>query len=363
MPDLPPRLHDVLSDPDAPWTSQISPDDVAATGAAMARLPEEVVLAVLSALSVPERALWGLGVIRACELVERAGGSVAGMLAEDVVDVTDQGGQRMGVAVVPIPSNEPRWGSAASLAALCERLDRTFAHRRYVLYIRRQLPVDIDVDGIARAVSLWLSAVERGERHEKHAVYEDGDVAFELTLVDGNGQGGPRVLTVGPVDALERLAAVDAEVVELAVQLEESLGEVPLVLSLSSDASWRLPRGYIEQLLYGTADVVQASAGHYEASFRPNGRSLFSDPVCRYLAGLWWTAPASSGGMDAIAHDNPWCRRPVELTLPCRRFAPVPSGDPGAAGVVTLRWWGAGASGALSDSHDGALEITSGDPS
>jgi hypothetical protein len=342
MPDLPPRLRDVLSDLDAPWTSQLTPEEAAAAGTVLAQLPEQVVLAVLSALSDPERALWGAGVIRACHLVREAGGEIGGLLAEDVIECIDEAGGRVGLAVVPVPSVGPRWGSVEALRLLCDRLDRTFAHRRYVLFVRRALPDVIDVDGIARAVSLWLSAVERGERHEKHAVYEDGDIAFELTLVEGGGAGAPRVLTVGPVDALERLAAVDSEVVELAVQLEESLGDLPVVVSLASDASWRLPRGYVEQLLYGTADAIVASQGSYEATFRPNGRSLFSDPVCRYLVGLWWTSPTDDGGTAAIAHDNPWSRGVAQLSPPCRRFAPAPSSDDGArgAGEVTLRWWG-----------------------
>jgi hypothetical protein len=335
MPALPPRLRDVLSDPDAPWTLQLSPEDAASMGAFLAQLPEEVVLAVLSALSDPERVLWGSGVIRACHLVQTAGGEVGGLLQEDVVEMVDAMGQRFGLAVVPIPSPGPRWGSEADLKLLCERLDRTFAHRRYVLYIRRALPEGIDVDGIARAVSLWLSAVERGERHEKHAVYEDGDIAFELTLVEGSG-GVPRVLTVGPVDALERLAAVDAEVVELAVQLEESLGELPVVVSLASDAAWRMPRGYVEQLLYGTADATQTTrgtgSGSYEASFRPNGRSLFSDPVCRNLMGLWWTGPGEAGSVAAVAHDNPWAR----LALPPLRRAAARRGGAGRRGHAAM---------------------------
>ncbi len=344
MPDLPPRLRDVLSDPDAPWTSQLTPEEASASGAVMAQLPEEVVLAVLSALSDPERTLWGMGVIRACHLVQHAGGRVGGLLAEDVIEVIDEAGARVGLAVVPVPSPGPRWGSEEALEQLCERLDRTFAHRCYVLFVRRALPEGIDVDGIARAVSLWLSAVERGERHETHAVYEDGDIAFELTLVEGGGAGEPRVLTVGPVDALERLAAVDSEVVDLAVQLEESLGELPVVVSLASDGPWRLPRGYVEQLLYGTADAIMASQGSYEARFRPNGRSLFSDPVCRYLVGLWWTSP-SAEGTEAFAYDNPWSRGVAQLSPPCRRFAPVPSTGAEERGAVqvTLRWWGTSA--------------------
>jgi hypothetical protein len=150
-------------------------------------------------------------------------------------------------------------------------------------------------------------------------VYEDGDIAFELTLVDPVAEavrpvGSPRLLKVGPITALERLAEVDAEVVELAVRIEEALGELPLVVGLVSDRTWQVPRGFVEQLLYGPADhvvITPSEVGQratYTAGFRPNGRSLFSDPVCRHVTGLWWLSPSTDGdplGVQSSSNVNP----------------------------------------------------------
>jgi hypothetical protein len=240
-----------------------------------------------------------------------------------------------------------RWGAPADVKRLSDTLDRTFGHRGYVLYLRKPVPPEVDATEIARAVKLWLGAIDRGERDETHAVYEDGDVALELTLTGRNHADGrsPRVFTVGPVTTLERLGAVDACVVDAAVRHEESVGDLPLVMVLGADRPWGLSRGYVEQLLYGTPDWVSSARGDertvYEAGFRPNGRSLFSDPVCRNLVALWWVEPRPSGDplqFRSRAHDNPWSPHQLAPPVRCPRFKL--SEELHRDRVAVLRWTG-----------------------
>ena len=151
-----------------------------------------------------------------------------------------------------------------------------------------------------------------------HAVYEDDDVAIDLTVVDAKppGEPGGRILTVGPVASLERLGVVDARLTDAASQSEESIGTLPLVMVLAADQPWGLSRGFVQQLLFGTADRVSVvthaeksrSEASYEAEFTPNGRSLFSDPACRSIAGLWWMSctPGDPLGWTSRVYDNPW---------------------------------------------------------
>jgi hypothetical protein len=299
-------------------------------------------LTVLAALADPTRRLWARGILDGVRLAAESGARPVGMVHEDVVELATEGGARFGLGALSTELPPSRLGDPNTLAELQRRLDQAFAERPYVLYLRRPLPADIDIDGIVRAFHLWLGAVSRGERHERHAVYEDGDLAFEVTLADGAvGGGRPRLLTVGPIDTLERLAQVDMQLVDAAVAAEESIGDLPLVMVCAADRPWRLPRGYVEQLLYGTADRTRCGPGQYEATFRPNGRSLFSDPVCRHVLSVWWASPEPGDDPMQVAvqvTDNPWASSDVQLGVdaPSFRTTDGPDGE----GRVTLSWVG-----------------------
>src|SRR5690606_29925690 len=121
-----------------------------------------------------------------------------------------------------------------------------------------------------------------------------------------------RVFTVGPITALERLAGVDSQLVRQTMGFQEAMGDLPVICALGADQPWRMPRGYVEQLLYGTANFVCAEGPgeerSYEAGFSPGGRSLVSDPACRDLTGLWWVVPEGPHPLAyrLWAHDNPW---------------------------------------------------------
>ena len=130
--------------------------------------------------------------------------------------------------------------------------------------------------------------------------------------------------------------------------MKVSIGTLPLVMVLAADQPWGLSRGFVQQLLFGTADrvgvVTAPDRNHaersYEAEFTPNGRSLFSDPACRTIAGLWWlsSTPGDTLGWKSRIYDNPWATASPTLAVPGPRFSLV--GEPDRKRRVVLRWSG-----------------------
>lgn len=232
-------------------------------------------------------------------------------------------------------------GRPADVARLSEVLDRTFHGRRYALYLRRAVPPGFDAAPVARAVHLWLQAIDRGEWKGRHAIYEDDDVALELTLVSGGDGREGRVMRVGPIDALERLEAVDAVVVDRAGKHRLDHPALPLVLALGAAPRWRLPRGYVQQLLYGTAARTEAAIGPegptYRATFRASGRALFADAALANLGSVWWVEGAGEDplGFDAWCNDNPWAICGGLPDVPVSRFLAAES----ATEEKVLSWY------------------------
>lgn len=272
-------------------------------------------------------------------LARSAGLEPVEQLTDGLVKVRDPEGHELALGTLCFPTATYPKGRPQDVERLTALLDATFQGRQYALYLRRPLPHAFEPGPVARAAHLWLAAIDRGEWKGRHAIYEDDDVALELTLVQRQAAVSGRVMTVGPVDALERLGEVDSQVVDL-TQRHQAASDLPLVVSLAAEPRWRVPRGYVEQLLYGTADHTQASRGSYQATFTSNGRSLFSDPACASLVQLWWIEGDDAGPLAfrAWAHDNPWSsRRDQAPAVDVDRFHTDVEGDEGEA-IRRLKW-------------------------
>lgn len=287
-------------------------------------------------LEDPDRAR---ALLQGLALAAETGLEPVGHLGEGRVHLRDAEGHELALGVLTFAAPAHPKGHPDDVARLVALLDATFQGRQYALYLRRAIPSGFDPGPVARAAHLWLAAIDRGEWKGRHAIYEDDAVALELTLVKRQAEAGGRVMTVGPVNALERLGEVDSQVVDL-TQRHRQVSELPLVIALSAQPAWRVPRGYVEQLLYGTADQIEATEGAYSARFTSNGRSLFSDPACAPLCQLWWLEAGSGDALSfrAWAHDNPWTNTP-EATPPVDvdRFVANHEERVGE-GVRNLRW-------------------------
>jgi hypothetical protein len=286
------------------------PEVVDRLGKALAALPDAVAARLFEQLSVePERVRTLLSAVEmarsvGCRVVEAGDGCIV---------LEPREGPRFALAALFYPVARHPAGHPDDVARLTGVLDATFQGRQYALYLRRGVPAGFDPSAVNRAVHLWLTAIDRGEWKGRHAIYEDEHVALELTLVQQRPDAPEgRVMTVGPIDSLERLAMVDADVTELAGTRRVEAPDMPLVVALGAQPRWRLPRGYVEQLLYGTADHTEAARGSegpaYRATFRAGERSLFSDGSAHMLGALWWI---EGSGPDPFAfrawsHDNPW---------------------------------------------------------
>ena len=180
---------------------------------------------------------------------------------------------------------------------------------------RRPLPEGFDPEPLARAVSMWLSALKKGDAHGPHAVYEDEGVSIELTLLEGKAPDGSKPspglsFMIPPCTALERLAIIDRHV--LAVMDGYALSELPVVVVLANELGWDLPRGYVQQILYGVPDYVvtdnSTPDSAYRVLFQATEASLFSVEQASKLASLWWLEPGQDDPFQyrAWATDNPW---------------------------------------------------------
>lgn len=301
-------------------------------------LPGEVRDEVLDALADPSRNVQARAMLAGITVAATSGSRPVGVTAPGCLRMEGHAGDTWVLGVLSFASAAHAAGAPGDMDRLTEALDQTFGTRCYVLHVRRSLPPGFDPEPIARAVRLWLSAIDRGEWDGQHALYEDDDVALELTLTGDRREGtSNRLLTVGPITALERLAGVDARLVRQALKVQDELADVPVVSLLAASERWRMPRGYVEQLLYGTADFVSTGGRRhpsYRAGFSPNGRSLFSDPACRNLASLWWIEPSTGPfGFRCWSHDNPWTDHVDRIpAIDGRRFLVVDRDFEGACG-------------------------------
>lgn len=344
MSALTPSLIEALEGSGNPWPGPLDESASAAVDGALSALPEGVRTTVVGALLDPERFAWGRAAIWSLHLLGLRGARCLGSLSDEVLECADERGERFGAVPLAFSLPSHPGGREEDVTRMLAALDKAFALRPYAVWLRRPLPLGVDVEPVRRAVNLWLGARERGDRSESHAVYEDDDIALDLTVLDEAAPvagGGARVVTVMPLPSLDRLATVDGRVVDAAARAEELEGDLPLLFFAAADHPWQLSRGYLQQLLYGTPDrvdaVVDPSAGAYEAEFTASGRSMFSDPACARVAEAVWLAPAGAGplGFSSRAMQNPWARRRPTLRRSGPTFAVA--GEPRGRKAV-LRW-------------------------
>jgi hypothetical protein len=339
---VPTSVLDALQAGGVPWPGPLTASARAGLEDLLAGLPEDGRTQVVGAVLDPERNAWGRAAMLTLDLLLRRGARFTGFATDEVLEFVDSRGERFGAVPLAFALPPHPGGREVDVTRMLAALDGAFGPRRYAVWLRRPLPTDVDVEPIRRAVHLWLGALDRGDRTESHAVYEDDDIALDLTVLPApRAAEGARVVTVMPLPSLERLAAVDGRVVESAARAEELAGALPLVCCAVADRPWRVSRGYLQQLLYGTPDRVEITIDGdrrtYEAEFTATGRSMFSDPACARVAEVSWLAPGA-GPLDAtvLALQNPWARHAPALRSGGRTFA-VRSGASGARKAV-LKW-------------------------
>lgn len=301
------------------WPGELTKGGHKKLEGALADLPSDVRDAVLAGLVDPEQVRWALGAMLGLSVLDRAGAQPLGMASDEVIELTDAQGLTFGLAPSGVVVPASPMGRPEDVAALLASLDNIFGERGYGVHIGQPLPDGVDLAPVSRAVRLWLSDLGRGTRHERNATYEGDGIRIDLALFDEGGGKG-RVLTLGPVDALERLHAVERQLIDAMARHEQSLGSLPLVVALTSDRTWLMPRGYVQLQLYGNPNAVVATSGseeRYDAWFPGRGSALFHDRTFQHLASLWWLAPTPHSRKNPLAgdlkaYDNPWASQ-----MPC----------------------------------------------
>jgi hypothetical protein len=254
---------------------------------------------------------------------------------------TDAAGRPLVIAVIAFDTPVDERGHATDVKRLLDAIESALGRWQFMVHVRRAVPAGFDPEAVARAVHMWRIALDRGDWKGRHAVYEDDDVGLDLTVlsqIPGEGVGGA-VAIVPPLPASDRVSAVYRRVIEAVHGLEEVEGDLPWVAVVVASPKWRLPRGTVCDLLYGLPDRVHATnergAIRHEAAYHPTGMSVFSDPACRRLHGLWWLE-LSGTALRGQAHENPWAIGELQSVFPGPRFAVVARGD--AKGNAELAW-------------------------
>ena len=213
----------------------------------------------------------------------------------------------------------------ASIDRLSAALSRVGPRSRIGLVIHRWLPHDFDPEPVRQAVELWLREVERGGWSGRYAAYEDEHVSIEFALTGEQAKSGQSVLAfaLGPHQAHRVLEAVGSRVVNELDRLRVLGCSAPILVACVADQPWRLPRGYLRELLYGkpTWQTTAGDAPSLQSAFPPSeAPSLYRDPLYYNVASTLFLerpvgAPAETAGR---AYLNPWATTQLEpRDMPC----------------------------------------------
>lgn len=273
---------------------------------AIGRLPADVVSFVHRLFSHQD-SLGGRAILQALEIARKAGWQAVSVWEDRAIEIESESGERCLITVLAFSGFDASAGADADVCRVIDGLKGSFGERRFMAAFRRPVPENFEVEPLARAVSMWLLELEKGEAHGPFAVYEDDQVSIELTKLSG-----PPGLSfmIPPCTALERLAIIDRHVLSTMEAYERA--PLPVVTVLANEFGWRLPRGYVQQILYGLPDYVISSnegeGARYRALYQASGASLFSVEKTNNLASLWWLEPDQTDPLScrAWATDNPW---------------------------------------------------------
>lgn len=276
----------------------------------------------------------------ALALAESAGAKAVEPLTGDVMRMIDPDGRPVALATLAFAQPEHEAGAPDDVQRLISALESALGRWPFLLYLRRAVPAGFDPKAVAQAVQLWKMALERGDWRGSHAVYEDDDIAIELSVTPPLPEDQPAkvLVAVPPLNASDRLAIVYRRLLAVTRAIDAVAPGMPIVPVLVVEPRWRLPRGHVLEALYGLADRIETDANGYRAVYRPSGLSLFSDSACRKVAAIWWAECASGDplAMRSWAHESPWCSPMPRLNFPGPRFE-VERAETGL-GAVVMRW-------------------------
>ncbi|MCB9779057.1 MAG: hypothetical protein H6742_10880 [Alphaproteobacteria bacterium] len=249
------------------------------------------------------------------------------------------GGERYQVMVLSFV-RQTRPADQQALQRLTAALDRVGSRSRIVVLVRRWLPHDFDPEPVRRAIDMWLREVDRAGWEGRYAEYRDDHISLEFALTGEQARDdqGVVALMLGPFDAHRVLETVERRLVcDLDAQRLSAWSDEPVIVSLVCDQPWRLPRGYLRELLYGkpiSQQTVSAAPGGsgdgpvaYRATFGPEYTpSLFRDPLYSGVSGVVMLERRVDQPDPVVARSwlNPWASRPLAAAhLPGRTFAPI----------------------------------------
>lgn len=280
------------------------------------------------------------GTAWALALALEAGAEEVELLEGGFVGLT-LGGRPIALAPVIMPHLDAGLGDPIGLARLVEGLDRAFGERSYVLHVKQPVPSSVEPNPVARAVQLWIDAVDRGEWPGRTAVFDDGALNVEFALGDLRGWEGPLAI-VPPARVIDRVDRARIAMLDAMARYQASGCERPLVLSLWWEGEGATTRGYLQQLLYGLPESVETELGitgasSFRAFHRRSTEALLASDLAGEVAAVWWLEDAGEG-IRALCHENPWTLRPERPLPPSVGGFRVDRVGDAAGSLACVRW-------------------------